>query len=260
MAVAGLLLGGTALAASAPAAQAPATQPSPTEMQGKIDPQADAQLRRMSDYLAGLKSFRVDSTTIDEKVATDGQKIQELKESKLAVLRPNGLMVERTGPFGHGVFRYDGKQFSLFLPDKNKYATAPAPATLDEAIDTARDKLSIDAPGGDLIVSNPYRDLTNGVIEARYIGLEPVGNVMAHHIAVTEKDVDWQIWIQDGPQPVPLRYVITTKDMKVRPEFTIEMRNWQPNAKVDASELSFTPPAGATQIDLVPLRRSKTKP
>ena len=48
-----------------------------------------------------------------------------------------------------------------------------------------------------------------------YLGVHAYYGKQAHHIAVTEKDVDWQIWIQDGPQPVPLRYVITTKDMKV---------------------------------------------
>src|SRR5262249_34412749 len=109
-------------------------QPTDTETttashkEGAIDPRADAQLKRMSDYLSGLQQFRVDATTTEEKVATDGEKIQEIKESKVAIARPTGVLVKRQGPLGPVVFRYDGKQFSIFLPERNEYATAPAPA------------------------------------------------------------------------------------------------------------------------------------
>ena len=41
--------------------------------EGRIDTKADATLRRMSDYMNGLRSFRVEGTTIDEKITTDGE-------------------------------------------------------------------------------------------------------------------------------------------------------------------------------------------
>jgi hypothetical protein len=59
------------------------------EKEGVIEPKADAALHRMSNYLSGLNTFRVDTTTVDEtKVSKNGQKIQELAESKIAVRRP----------------------------------------------------------------------------------------------------------------------------------------------------------------------------
>ena len=59
-----------------------------------IEPKADAALHRMSDYLSGLNTFRVDTTTVDEtKVAKDGRKIQELAESKFAVRRPGEMRI-----------------------------------------------------------------------------------------------------------------------------------------------------------------------
>ena len=75
---------------------------------------------------------------------------------------------------------------------------------------------------------------------------------MAHHLAVTKKNVDYQIWIQDGPQPLPLRYVVTGKDMRGSPQFTIELRNWQPNAPVPDDSFAFTPPAGAKKVAFAP--------
>jgi hypothetical protein len=242
LALIGVLVGGTAASA--------------TEKQGGIEPKADAALHQMSDYLGGLNTFRVDTTTIDETKVTKGQNIQQVAESKMAIRRPGELRIDRVGPNGHVVFRDDGKQLSVYNPDKQIYATAPAPGQLDQAADTARNQLQVDAPGVDLIASNSYDALTEGATEGRYLGLVPMGEgVMAHHLAVSKKDVDYQIWIQDGPQPVPLRYVVTGKNMPGRPQFTIELRNWQPNAQVPDDSFAFTPPAGAKKVAFAPPRK-----
>jgi hypothetical protein len=252
--------GGAAGAAETEKAQAPpegAAKSTAAEKAGAIDPKADAALHRMSDYLAGLNTFRVDTSTVDEtKVNKDGQKIQALAESKIAVRRPGQMRIDRLSQNGRVVFRDDGKQFSVHNLDKNVYATAPAPGNLDQAADQAREELQLDAPGIDLLASNPYAALTEGVTKARYIGLEPMGgDVMAHHLAVTKKDVTYQIWIQDGPQPLPLRYVVAGREMRGSPQFTLELRNWQPNAQVSDDSFVFTPPAGAKKVAFAPPHR-----
>lgn len=239
------LVGPTPLTRAQPAR----TAKPPAGQRGVIDERAEAALRRMSDYLTGLKSFRVEVTTIDEMVTKDGQKIQQLKESRVTLRRPNGLHVDRLGPAGHVTFSYDGKQFAVASAERHIFATAPAPPTLAAAIDTARDRLQIDAPGADLLVPRPYEALTDGLVTGHYIGREPIGGEWAHHVAVTKGVVDWQIWIRDGKQPVPLRYVITTKDVKGRPQFTVELRNWQPNAAVPQEQFSFTPPPGSRKVE-----------
>jgi hypothetical protein len=235
-----------------PALAGETTQPAPASGsdEGVIDPKADAVLHRMSDYLGGLQTFRVETRSVDEKITTDGQKIQELKQQQIAVKRPGQLRIDRQGVNGHAVFRDDGKRFSLYNADKNVYAEGNAPPTLEAAIDQARDRAHIDAPGGDLLVPDTYDALLDGVTVGRYVGLEPIGSVMAHHLAMTEKNVDYQIWIQDGPQPVPLRYVITSKDMPGQPQFTLDLRNWQPNAQISDDTFAFTPPAGARRVEL----------
>jgi hypothetical protein len=222
------------------------------EEEGKIDPKANEVLKKMGTYLSGLKTFRVESETADEKVTTDGQKIQELKTSTITVQRPGNLRVDRVGSMGKSTLRTDGKQASLYNQDKNVYALGQAPGTLDKVVDELREKFMIDAPGGDFLGSKPYDDLVDGLMTGHYIGLERIDGQMAHHIAVTEKDVDWQIWIADGEQAVPLRYVITSKDMPSQPEFTIRMSNWEPNVQITPDMFKFTPPAGAKKIDFMP--------
>jgi hypothetical protein len=260
MALAGSVLAGAAAARAVEPMPTPGAtaRPGTPDEQGVIDPRADTVLHRMSGYLAARKSFRVDTVTVDEHVTAAGQKIQEIKESKVAIKRPNAIAVDRLGPSGRVQFRYDGKRFGLYGLDKNVYASSPAPTTLDAAIDDARDRLQIDAPGGDLMVSDPYHALLDGVTVGRYIGLEPMGGgVMAHHLAMTKRDVDWQIWIQDGPEPLPLRYVITTKNLPGQPQFTLELRHWQLDVPLSDSSFALIVPPGARQIELAARRAAQ---
>jgi hypothetical protein len=215
---------------------------------GVIDARAAAALHQMSDYLTGLKTLRVRVSTVEEMVTTEGQKIQQVKDSVVTMRRPNRLRVERVSPAGHATFNYDGKEFAIASRERKIYATAPAPPTLTAAIDTARDRLNIDAPAADLLVPDSYDALTDGLITGRYIGLEPIDGVMAHHLAATKDVVDWQIWIKDGPQPLPLRFVITTKDLPSRPQFTATFSNWEPDATVLDQAFSFTPPPGSRKV------------
>ena len=144
-------------------------------------------------------------------------------------------------------FWYDGKTMTLSCPSSNSYSTAPAPATLDATIDAARKKFQIEAPGADLLYSRPYEILTEQVTGGRFVGRESINGVAVNHLAFTGEEVDWQIWIQEGSQPLPLRFVITTKTMKSQPEFTVHLSNWEPQASLDDSTFAFQAPSGATR-------------
>src|SRR6185295_9949572 len=81
-----LLVVSAAVTAVAVAAGAPPRQ---------IDPDADRMLKEMTDYLAGLQTFKVQSDAIDEVVLTSGQKIHLASESVVSVQRPNRLRSEQ---------------------------------------------------------------------------------------------------------------------------------------------------------------------
>ena len=246
----GLVLLGTATA-NAKHEKAAAPPPASTAAtEGNIDPQAETVLRRMCSYMGSLKTLRVDTTTIDEKVTKSGLKVQEIKESKLTMARPNKIAVDRTGPYGRVLFRYDGKQFAVYGASKNVFGAVPAPASLDKAIDEARDRYGLDAPGGDLLVSDAYSQLLDGVTEGHYIGLEPVGEVMAHHVAMRKGNTDYQLWIQDGAEPIPVRYVITSRDLPGEPQFTVELHDFQADVRVSETSFALIPPPGAQRIVL----------
>ena len=215
-----------------------------------VEPRADELLHKMSTELAGMKGFSVETDQVMEVVTKTGEKIQALAGSTVHVQRPNKLRTERMGPMGGANVYYDGKTISVFGKRDNLYASAAVPPTLDDTIDFIRAKLSIDAPGADLLHSDPYKVLMEDVVSGRYLGIEPVGDRMCHHLAYRGSETDWQIWIEDGDHPLPCRFVITSKQEQGSPEYQVKLSGWQAETAPPES-FTFTPPQGATKIKFI---------
>jgi hypothetical protein len=217
-----------------------------------IDPRATELLKKMSDYLANLKQFSVRGATTMEYVLDNGQKIQFTSASDVFVQRPNHVRANRVGDVTDVEFYYDGSNISLFGKQKQYYARAAAPPTLDAMLDHIRTRLGMEPPGADLLYSDVYNGLMADVTEARYVSPSVVGGAKTHHLAFRGKDVDFQIWVEDGDRPLPRKYVIVTKATKGEPEFGVELSNWNVSPRLDVAMFKFTPPANATKVEFLP--------
>jgi hypothetical protein len=219
----------------------------------EVDARADQLLRQMSDYLAGLKQFSVQTENSLEVLLRSGEKIQYDTPAELIMQRPDKLKAERTGDIVNQEFYYDGKTLSLYQKDSNYFASVEAPDTIDATIDFARDYLGVYAPGSDLIYANPYAILTESAVSGSYVGESVVDGTRCHHLAFRNDEVDWQIWIAAGDKPLPRKFVVTSKWMTGAPQFTLVTRNWNLSPKITDKTFSFVPPKEAKQIDFVVL-------
>lgn len=218
-----------------------------------IEPKADQILRKMSDYLAKLKQFSVQTENTLEVVLISGQKVQFDNPVDLTIKRPNKLRADRKGDVYDQEFYYDGKTLTLYSKGINYYATVQAPPTLDETLAFASEALDVDAPGADLLYSNAYDILTEDVISGFYVGMSVVSGVKCHHLAFRGNEVDWQIWIEDGDKPLPKKFLITTKWMTGAPQFTVSIKSWNLSPKLTESTFTFVPPKDAQKIDFIHL-------
>ena len=217
-----------------------------------IDPKADKLLHKMSDELAKAKRMQFDADHVLEAVTTDGEVLQFVARSRVAIQRPNKARSDRIGRIADATLYYDGKQISIVGKRTGLYASKPAPATLDGALDFARDELDLDAPAADLLYDDVYSGLMQDVVSASYLGTEPIGDRVCHHLAYRGKDTDWQIWIDDGKRALPCRYVITSKNVKGTPTFEVAFSNWEINPQLPENYFTFKPPRGGTEIEFMP--------
>jgi hypothetical protein len=100
-------------------------------------------------------------------------------------------------------------------------------------------------------------DFANGVTRARDIGPSRCGAAPCEHLAFRGK-VDWQVWIDSGDKPLPLKVVVTTRDASAQPQFTAVLA-WDTAPKIDDSTFAFTPPPDASQMALPKPRSAAAK-
>jgi hypothetical protein len=230
---------------------APVTSEASAQQRG-VAPEAAQRLREMSEYLAGLDRFALHTEGTVEEVLDDGQTLAFPYASDVKVSRKAGLRSDRLGEKTSVEFYYDGESFTLYGKDQNVYATAKAPPTLDAAIDAARQEFGIEAPGADLLYADPYAILTEDVVSGFVVGQGTIDGVPCDHLAFRGNEVDWQIWIEDGPEPVPRRFAITSKKIEGSPEFVVELSDWDTDPGFTDEVFEFRPPRGAREIEFQP--------
>jgi hypothetical protein len=217
-----------------------------------VAPEAKQILKASTDFLASQQRFTADTRNTLEIVLKSGQKIEFNSTGHQFVHRPNKLRSERSGDLVEQVFVYDGKSLTLYQPQAKVYAQVAAPGTLEEMLDFARTKYDVVAPFGDLLFKNAYDILMDGVTEGLVVGKAVIEGVVCDHLAFRAPDLDWQIWIQEGAQPLPRRIVITTLDLPNAPQFAVTVARWNLEPTFDAQTFMFTPQAGMQQIELLP--------
>jgi hypothetical protein len=219
-----------------------------------IDPRADELIKRMGDYLAQAKFFSVNAEIWQDIQLASGQQIQAGRTLNLQVRRPNRLRAEVQSPRRNRELLYDGSHMTLLNRAQNFYGTISAPGSIDDAMDVASDKFGIAMPLEDFVTSDPHKDLLEKVTSGTDIGAVTVMGVPCEHLAFTQNNIDWQVWIEKGAKPVPRKFVITYKDEPDSPEFTAIFSNWDFTTQLPDFVFKFEPPPGASKIDVKEIR------
>jgi hypothetical protein len=209
---------------------------------------ADEILRSMSTFLAGTKSFSVSADISNEFITLDAQKLQLNGHATLVVERPSRFYATRRGKFADAELIFDGKQLTVYGKTVNGYVQKDLAGTIDQAVFALETGSGLSLPGADLLLSDPYAALSSGITGSGYYGKAYVGGVQCHHLAFRMAKVDWQIWVKDGDEPLPMKYVITTKWMAGAPQYGVELNNWNLKPVIPADRFGFAAPPGAKKL------------
>jgi hypothetical protein len=207
-------------------------------------------LKAMADYTAAQKSISATFDSDVEVITPELQKIQFTSSGQLQLARPDKLRFRRTGGYADIELVYDGKTVSLYGNNAKAYVQADAPGTIDHLVDAIQARVGGAMPGSDLLLSDAYDQLTSDVEAADHVGQGVVDGIECEHLAFRKRDTDWQIWIQTGAQPIPRKYVITSKTLAGAPQYTLRIKDWKTDAIAETEAFAFRPPDGATKVGL----------
>jgi hypothetical protein len=216
-----------------------------------IEPKAGEVLKQMCDYLKNLQQFSVQAEVTEDVLLTSGQRIQHARSVEASVRRPDRMRAESVGDRDSRLLVYDGKTITLLDRTKNFYTTIAAPPEIDAALEHATQAFNLRAPLADLIYTKAYENLTEGALSGFYVGLSKVQGVPCHHLTFRQKDIDWQIWVEEGPTPVPRKFLITDKKAQGL-QFTAVFTKWNTSPQFEEGLFTFVAPEKAEKIDILP--------
>ena len=238
-----------ALVVAAQNAPAPANAPqAPGPGAPVVASGAELMLKQMGAYISSAEQFTFQADITFDHVLPSGQKLQFSALEEVALQRPNGLYVDWNGDLGARQFWYDGKSITLYDPATPFYASEAAPADIDAMLDKVKSQLNFMPPLADFLYHDPYQQVRQRVQYGFDLGSNDVNGQSCRTFAFVEQDIDWQIWINAGPQIVPCKLVITYKTRPSQPQFIAVFSDWDFAPRIAAPVFTPTPPADLVQV------------
>ena len=220
-----------------------------------VDPASVQALKDMGTYLQSLKRFHIATDVSGEVVLADGQKLQHSATASLDVERPSRLRAVMRTALSEREIIYDGKTVTLYTPAQKYYSTVEFTETIGGLISKLEERFGVEIPLSDLFLFGTPAAPLDKIESAMNAGQDFIGGDLCDHYAFRQGQVDWQIWISTGTKPLPRKVVITNRADDARPQ-SVSRIDWNLKPTFKDSVFKFTPPKGATKIELVP-RKTK---
>lgn len=227
----------------------------PIAMHGQVaavaTPSPEELLRQMSRALKEAGSFRFHAEINFDDVLVSGEKLQYAGAADITVRRPNGFYVDYRDDLSAKRFWYDGKTGTLLDIGHGTYSKVALPGDIDSAINRLQERYNLALPLEDLISSDVFAVIEDRALAWGYVGVNDVEGTPAHHIAIVGENADLQLWIQKDGSPLPLKLVITYKNVPQAPQYQAVLMDWDLGAKVSAATFEADLPKGAKQIEFL---------
>jgi hypothetical protein len=237
------------LAAGSPSWGAPAAKAASSPR--SVDPAAVKALSDMSTFLQSLSSFELTSQTSLDLVTRDDERIQLDGVGAYKVRKPNAFVIDIASDAWNRRYIYNGQQFTLYAPKLGYFAQIPAPGTIRETISEIGTRFGISLPLDDLFRWSEPGGARADLLQSGYlVGVETIDGVKTNHYAFRENKLDWQIWIQQGDQPLPRKLVIIDRRDAAGPGYSARLR-WTLNPALRDDDFAFQPPTDAKRIRIV---------
>jgi hypothetical protein len=231
----------------------PRVEPAPSvaflAQQADQTEQALAALRRMSEFLASQPMLRFDADIQYDAVQESGQKLEFGSHRKFALARPDRIRVDVAHWNGEReMIAFDGNQFWATLPESRIYASIKFTGSIPDALDLLVNDYGLASPLSDLFRRDLANEIADRVVSARNLRTTTIEGVACDHLAFQGSNLDFQIFIVQGEEPVPVRFIIDYHAETGGPQFRAWLRGWDLAPALPDSLFRFSPGVGAQRV------------
>jgi hypothetical protein len=213
-----------------------------------IEPKAIEILKASCARLAAAHSIEFTAIETYESPSRLGFPLAYGTKSDVLLQRPDKLRVITSGDGPVSEFYYDGKTMMAFAPVENLVAVAAAPPTVDEMLGTAFHSAAIYFAFDDMLVTDPYKDIAQGMSVAFYVGQSKiVGGTVTDIVAYESGGVFIEAWIgAEDKLPRLIRAIYVDDPSQSR--HNLVLTNWQLDETVPDGAFSSSKASSAKRI------------
>ena len=140
---------------------------------------------------------------------------------------------------------YDGADFTILDHLHNVYAQIPVALPIGSLLDTLENDYDLFLPLSGLLRADPSKEYGEEAYLLRYLGIHDVDGWDCHHLLFRDDQVDWQLWVEVGDQPLLRKVVVTYKEVEGAPQHVFHLTDWQLDPSLDdarfVADLPTTP-------------------
>ena len=227
----------------------PATPPKPD-----LEPKAIELLKAVSSRLAAAHTLSFTAVQIFESPSRQGPPLAYAKKTDVTLQRPDRMRVIISGDGPASEFYYNGKTMMAFAPAENLLAVSDAPPTIDATLEAVYHSAGIFFTFTDLVVSDPYKDMAEGLTLAYYVGQSHVvAGTTTDMVAYIDNGVFIQLWIgTEDKLPQMVRAMFLDDPEKLRSQ--VEFSNWQLDLTVPPDAFVLSNAADAKRIPFADIK------
>lgn len=230
-------------------AETPAADPFAAEV--KIDADAEKYMRAACEYLDGKPAFSVRAEGTFEEVFRKGRRVQRSRGMTVELKRPDRMWAEVQYDKGLRRIQFDGKSLAISDIDAKVYGKIDVPGTVEHMLTYAAEKFDVVLPLMDLLSDDPCAALESTVERGWYLGKRYFDGGYYHHLFFSAMEVDLQVWVSDGDEPLFRKLVLTYKNEPGEPQYGLALTGWNFAPPKNDARFEFTPAKGAREITFV---------
>ena len=216
----------------------------------------------MADFISKAPAFSVTILSGYDAIQSDDERIEFGAKRRMLFERPDRLRVDVELSDGDKrLVLFNGKEIIVYNDDDNVYAQVEKAGTVDDILVYLVKDLQMTVPLARMFHTNFPEYQKKQFTSIRYVEEDYLFDVPTDHLAARSAEVDVQIWIAQGKQPLPRRVIITYKNAPGEPQFRAYLSDWDLSPKIADDSFTFKSPAGAEQIPfLIPESRQGSLP
>ncbi len=226
-----------------------ASTASSAQSKPRIDSLAVYILDRASETMQSLASCSYTALTTYDTWMDGVGYIKHSSEDKVYFLFPNKMKVNIQGDRGSRSLFYDGKKFSYYSFNQNRYAELDLSLDIVQTVDSMNRKYGIELPAADFFYPSFTDDILSTGGNLVYLGIARVRNQLCYHIAGNDVNgTVFQFWITQDDFYLPVKMVLTYKEDNGQPQYEAIYSDWEINPSFPANMFDFVAPPAAKKI------------